>query len=85
MAGDATVARNDDPGWHDATVAPRATVAHAASVARYAMVKGELRVPNTLNFSVFPTLDLFAKAPLENKPVDVYIATARQKHGETSL
>ena len=26
------------------------------------MVKGELRVPNTINFSLFPTLDPFAKA-----------------------
>jgi hypothetical protein len=31
-------------------------------VERYAIVRGELRVPNTLNFSLFPTLDLFTKA-----------------------
>ena len=45
------------PRWHE-----HATVASDATVARYAEVKGELRVPNTINFSLFPTLDPFAKA-----------------------
>jgi hypothetical protein len=31
-------------------------------MASLATVKGELRVPNTINFSLFPTLDPFAKA-----------------------
>jgi len=62
LAGDATVARNEESAWHGATVAQDARVAPDASVAGYAMVKGELRVPNTINFSVFPTLDPFAKA-----------------------
>ena len=62
MAPDATVARNDTPAWHGATVAPHATLAPHATVERYARVKGELRVPNTINFSLFPTLDPFAKA-----------------------
>ena len=42
-------------------MARHATVAPPAAVG-YAIVKGELRVPNTINFSVFPTLDPFAKA-----------------------
>jgi hypothetical protein len=58
----ATVAQNNIPAWHGATVAPHATLAPHATVARYARVKGELRVPNTINFSLFPTLDPFAKA-----------------------
>jgi hypothetical protein len=62
MAGGATVARNEESVWHGATVAGDATLAPRATVAGYAMVKGELRVPNTINFSVFPTLDPFAKA-----------------------
>ncbi len=62
MAPRATVARNDGSAWHGATVAQHATVAAPATVARYAMVKGELRVPNTINFSLFPTLDPYAKA-----------------------
>jgi hypothetical protein len=62
MAGAATVARNDDSAWNSATVARHTRVAPEATVEGYAMVKGELRVPNTLNFSVFPTLDPFAKA-----------------------
>lgn len=33
-----------------------------ATVEQYAEVKGELRVPNTVNFGLFPTLDPFAKA-----------------------
>ncbi len=37
-------------------------MASDATVAWLAMVKGELRVPNTINFSLFPTLDPFAKA-----------------------
>jgi hypothetical protein len=45
-----------------ATVAPNATLARHATVARYAKVEGELRVPNTINFRLFPTLDPFAKA-----------------------
>jgi hypothetical protein len=62
LAGDATVARNEESAWHGATVAQDARVAPDASVAGYAMVKGELRVPNTISFSIFPTLDPFAKA-----------------------
>jgi hypothetical protein len=62
LAPHATVAQNDIPAWHGATVAPHATLAPHATVARYARVKGELRVPNTINFSIFPTLDPFAKA-----------------------
>jgi hypothetical protein len=56
LAPHATVAPNDSSPWHGATVASGATVA------RYAEVKGELRVPNTINFSLFPTLNPFAKA-----------------------
>src|SRR5437867_7063519 len=62
LAPRATVAQKHDSPWHGATVAPAATVASPATVARYAMVKGELRVPNTINFSIFPTLNPFAKA-----------------------
>ncbi len=62
LAPRATVARNDDSAWHGATVVPDATVAPRATVAGYAMVKGELRVPNTISFSLFPTLDPYAKA-----------------------
>jgi hypothetical protein len=62
LAPRATVAQNDIPAWHSATVAPHATLASHATLARYARVKGELRVPNTINFSLFPTLDPFAKA-----------------------
>ena len=62
LAPRATVAQNDIPAWHGATVAPHATLARHATVARYARVEGELRVPNTINFSLFPTLDPFAKA-----------------------
>jgi len=47
---------------HNATVAPPATMDPDATLARLATVKGELRVPNTINFSLFPTLDPFAKA-----------------------
>src|SRR5438552_11328935 len=43
-------------------LAPHATVAPPATVERLATVKGELRVPNTINFSLFPTLNPFAKA-----------------------
>jgi hypothetical protein len=43
-------------------MAPHATLAPHATVERYARVKGELRLPNTINFSLFPTLDPFAKA-----------------------
>jgi hypothetical protein len=56
LAPHATVAPDDGPAWHDATVALD------TALARYAMVKGELRVPNTINFSLFPTLDPFARA-----------------------
>lgn len=45
-----------------ATVATPASVASGATVEQYAEVKGELRVPNTVNFGLFPTLDPFAKA-----------------------
>lgn len=62
LAPRATVAQNDIPAWHGATVAPHATLAPHATVAQYARVKGELRIPNTINFSLFPTLDPFAKA-----------------------
>lgn len=62
MAPAATAARDDDPAWHGATVAQHATPVPGATLAQYAMVKGELRVPNTINFSLFPTLDPFAKA-----------------------
>jgi hypothetical protein len=47
---------------HHATVVQGATVAPDATVERLAVVKGELRVPNTVNYSLFPTLDPFAKA-----------------------
>jgi len=57
-----TVAQNDIPAWHRATVAPHATLARHATVARYARVDGELRIPNTISFRLFPTLDPFAKA-----------------------
>jgi hypothetical protein len=43
-------------------VATPASVASDATVEQYADVKGELRVPNTVNFGLFPTLDPFAKA-----------------------
>jgi hypothetical protein len=43
-------------------VAPHATLAPHATVERYARVNGELHIPNTINFSLFPTLDPFAKA-----------------------
>jgi hypothetical protein len=62
LAHNATVAPEGNSPWHAATEAPPATVAVDATVARLAMVKGELRVPNTINFSLFPTLDPFAKA-----------------------
>lgn len=62
LAHNATVAPESDSPWHAATEAPPATVAPGATVARLATVKGELRVPNTINFSLFPTLDPFAKA-----------------------
>src|SRR5438876_668634 len=55
LAPHATVAQKEHSPWHDATEAP-------AAVAQYAPVKGELRVPNTINFSLFPTLNPFAKA-----------------------
>jgi hypothetical protein len=58
----ATVARKAGSPWHGATVESDATVASPATVERYAEVKGELRVPNTISFSVFPTLDPFARA-----------------------
>jgi len=62
MARGATVAWNEESPWNGATVARDARVAPEPTLARYAMVKGELRVPNTINFSIFPTLDPFAKA-----------------------
>ncbi len=62
LAHNAAVASERDSPWHAATEAPPATVAPDTTVTRLAMVKGELRVPNTLNFSLFPTLDPFAKA-----------------------
>src|SRR5436309_924034 len=62
LAPHATVAQKERSPWHSATVAPAATVAPPATVERLATVKGELRVPNTINFSLFPTLNPFAKA-----------------------
>src|SRR5437667_3789055 len=62
LAPRATVAQKHDSPWHGATVGQAATVASGATVERYAMVKGELRVPNMINFSIFPTLNPFAKA-----------------------
>jgi hypothetical protein len=62
MAPHATVAQNEAPAERNATVAPDAKVAGDATLEQYAVVKGELRVPNTINFSLFPTLDPFAKA-----------------------
>ncbi len=62
LAHNATAAPEGDSPWHAATEAPPATMAPDATLARLAMVKGELRVPNTINFSLFPTLDPFAKA-----------------------
>jgi hypothetical protein len=62
LAPHATVAQADIPAWHGATVAPCATLARHATVARYARVEGELRIPNTISFRLFPTLDPFAKA-----------------------
>ncbi|NLT65958.1 MAG: hypothetical protein GXX84_05085 [Acidobacteria bacterium] len=58
----ATVAQRGPSAWHDATEAPFTTIAPDARVERLAVVKGELRVPNTVNYSLFPTLDPFAKA-----------------------
>src|SRR5687767_8549182 len=52
LAPHATVALNDSSPWHGATVARDAIVASGATVARCAEVKGELRVPNTINFSL---------------------------------
>lgn len=62
MALGATLAQNASSAWQHATVAPDATLAPDSAVELYAEVKGELRVPNTINFSLFPTLDPFAKA-----------------------
>jgi hypothetical protein len=62
LAPHPTVALRTHPGWHHAIEAAPASVAPDASVELYAEVKGELRVPNTVNFSLFPTLDPFAKA-----------------------
>ena len=62
LAPDATLALSAPSAWHRARVARHATLAPHATVERYAIVKGELRVPNTLNFSLFPTLDPFARA-----------------------
>jgi hypothetical protein len=62
LAPHATVALQRPSPWHGATEVPDATVAPDSTVARFAVVKGELRVPNTVNYSLFPTLDPFAKA-----------------------
>jgi hypothetical protein len=62
LAPHATVSVERHPAWHDATVATPASVASDATLEQYAEVKGELRVPNTVNFGLFPTLDPFAKA-----------------------
>jgi hypothetical protein len=62
LAPHATVALQRPSPWHGATEVSVATVAPDATVERYAVVKGELRVPNTVNYSLFPTLEPFAKA-----------------------
>jgi hypothetical protein len=62
LAHDATVAPERDSPWHAAKEASPTTAVPDATLARLAVVKGELRVPNTINFSLFPTLDPFAKA-----------------------
>src|SRR5262245_58422509 len=62
LAPHATVVQGRHPAWHDANVAAPASLAPDATVEQYADVKGELRVPNTVNFGLFPTLDPFAKA-----------------------
>jgi hypothetical protein len=62
LAPHATVVQGRHPAGHDANVAAPASVAPAATVEQYAEVKGELRVPNSVNFGLFPTLDPFAKA-----------------------
>jgi hypothetical protein len=62
LAHHATVALKPASPWHDAAVAQNATLAPDAMVERFAVVKGELRVPNTINYSLFPTLEPFAKA-----------------------
>jgi hypothetical protein len=64
MAHRATVAPKESSPWHDATVASHANVVPPATLERLANVKGELRLPNTIVFSLFPTLDPFAKARL---------------------
>jgi hypothetical protein len=56
LAPRATVAQNDDSAWHGTTVERDATLTG------YVTVLGELRVPNTISFSLFPTLDPSAKA-----------------------
>ena len=61
MAPHATPAPGASVPWHRATVAPHATQAHNATVAPNATVRGELRVPNAINFRLFPTLDPYAK------------------------
>ncbi len=62
LATHATVPLRTHPAWHDPNVATAASVAPDVTVELYAEVKGDLRVPNTVNFSLFPTLDPFAKA-----------------------
>jgi hypothetical protein len=60
LAPHVTVALKRPSAWHDATEVTAATAAPDATVERFAAVKGELRVPNTVNYSLFPTLDPFA-------------------------
>src|SRR5438094_3735485 len=62
MALGATVAQTATSPWHGTTEAASATLAPSATMELYAEVKGELRVPNTINFGLFPTLAPFAKA-----------------------
>ena len=62
MAPDATVAQQEGSPWHGATLVADARKASPATVECYAEVKGELRVSNTINFGLFPTLDPFARA-----------------------
>src|SRR4030042_2136876 len=52
LAPPATVAPEEDSPWHAATEASAATGAPETTVASPAMVKGELRVPNRIHFSL---------------------------------
>src|SRR5690349_23834255 len=54
LAPSTTLAQKAGSARHDATVAPNANLAPSAAVELYAEVKGELRVPNTINFGCSP-------------------------------